>query len=196
MSRILICGRSRVAEQTIKELHKSDEFKVVGYVVPRNTSFARDSIKVARELSIPIFNHHVDGNYNSKPDIILSIYYDRIFTKNDISSSPLILNIHNSILPKYRGMRPIEFAMQNMDKQIGVSIHKIEEGIDTGPIYSQETFIVDENETIMSAREKCFDLAVKILMETLPNISRIEPLIQNPSLATYNSKDDIWKLDI
>jgi methionyl-tRNA formyltransferase len=195
MRKILVCGRSRVAEATLANIIASNELALIGYVTPNTNTFIEGSLQVCIQNGIPIYpNHHVATSETS-PDYILSIYYDRIFEADFILNSSPLLNVHNSLLPTYRGMRPIDFALKNNEKHIGVTIHKIDSGIDTGDILAQSSFVVSEGESPSTAREKCFDLAIPLIFETLEKIDAIVPIQQNDDLASYYSKKDLWKLN-
>lgn len=195
MRKILVCGRSRVAEATLKNIISSKELDLIGYVTPNTDTFIEESVQICLQNGIPIYpNHHV-ATSQTAPDYILSIYYDRIFEADFILNSSPLLNVHNSLLPSYRGMRPIDFALKNKEKLMGVTIHKIDSGIDTGDILAQTSFVVSEGESPATAREKCFDLAIPLIFETLKKIEAIVPIQQNSDLASYYSKKDLWNLN-
>ena len=85
------------------------------------------------------------GNYedleeNITIDLAMSVFYGKIIKKPFIERCQSIINLHNSPLPKYRGVRPINWALKNKEKKHGVSIHKITEGIDDGDILGQITY--------------------------------------------------------
>lgn len=109
--------------------------------------------------------------------------------------SPGIINIHPSLLPLYRGPSPIEAAMVNRDQQTGVTLMKLEAGMDSGPIYTQETIELTGNETKKDLYERLFGLGEKMLVEKLPQIinGTLLPAEQDHNQATYCSllsKDD------
>ena len=81
------------------------------------------------------FNHCLSIANNSNYFSIL-IYFNRIIPKKYVVNSDII-NIHPSYLPYYKGVQPVFWALLNNEKEIGVSIHKVDVGIDTGPIYEQ-----------------------------------------------------------
>ena len=72
-----------------------------------------------------------------EPDLILSILGNEVF-KKDILTEYRILNLHTGLLPKYRGLMPTFWAMLNEEKEIGVSVFFVDEGIDSGPIIVQK----------------------------------------------------------
>jgi len=84
--------------------------------------------------------------------------------------TPGIINIHPSLLPLYRGPSPIESAIQNGDSQTGVSIMLLTAEMDAGPVYAQQTYILDGTETQPFLYETLANLGGRMLIETLPEI--------------------------
>ncbi len=108
--------------------------------------------------------------------------YGQIIPKNVLNFFPHgILNIHPSLLPKYRGAAPLQTAILNGDSESGVTIIKMDEGVDTGAIIAQEKFPIEYNDTAQSLGEKLFFLGAKKLIEILPAYldNKISPTPQN-----------------
>ncbi len=108
---------------------------------------------------------------------------------------PGIINVHPSLLPKYRGPSPIESAIANRDKITGVTIMKLEQAMDAGPIYYQEAYPLDFTETQPELYQALGQLGAQLLTQKLPNIINgiLQPTPQDNSRATYCSllsKDD------
>jgi methionyl-tRNA formyltransferase len=121
----------------------------------------------------------------------ISIYFDKVFKPNHIDRFDLLLNIHNSILPKYRGVNPINWALKNLEKEHGISLHKIETGIDTGPIYGIRRFAIDaENLEVEDLYQVCLREAYLLFCEVFPILNQITPLPQEESEATYYSSEN------
>src|SRR6185436_16371991 len=91
-----------------------------------------------------------------KPDFIISVHLRKILTKRIYSLAGYALNLHPSILPKYRGLSPQHQCLINGDAETGVTIHLIEETIDTGDIVIQEKIALTKEMYV-------FDLHVKML---------------------------------
>ena len=90
-------------------------------------------------------------------DIVLAIAYGRILTNEVLNISKHgFLNLHFSLLPAYRGAAPVQRSILNGDVTTGISIFKIDENLDTGPIYIQKEFKIPENYT---SQEVLFDLS-------------------------------------
>lgn len=105
------------------------------------------------------------------PDIIVVAAFGQIIPK-DILDMPEFgcVNIHASLLPKYRGAAPIQQAVINGDKEAGVTIMKMGTGLDTGDMISQAAISLDEEETGGSLFDRLAELGAKLLIKTLPSI--------------------------
>lgn len=97
------------------------------------------------------------------------------------------LNIHASLLPKYRGVSPISEAILQGDKETGVTIMLLDAGIDTGPMLTQRGIPIDRDDTTGSLTGKLAELGARTLLETLPLWvgGKITPRAQDASLASY-----------
>ena len=111
------------------------------------------------------------------------------------------LNIHASILPKWRGAAPIHRAIMSGDSETGVCIMKMDAGLDTGPVVAKESTPIKADDTTSFLSERLADLGAKLLIET---IKKIDELIPNPQSAievSYAKKIDKkeakidWSLD-
>lgn len=114
-----------------------------------------------------------------EPDIIVTAAYGKILPQ-EILSLPKIacLNIHASLLPKYRGAAPIQWSIINGDKVTGITIMKMDEGMDTGDIILQKEISIEDNETYGTLYEKLKILGGKLLINVLKNIENISPVKQ------------------
>jgi len=104
-----------------------------------------------------------------------------------------ILNIHPSLLPKYRGSTPIETAILNGDQTTGVSIMKIAKSMDAGPIYSQTSISISKNDNKLTLCEKLTKLGAKTILELLQTVVKNTtptPTSQDSTKATYTQKLD------
>lgn len=119
------------------------------------------------------------------------VAYGEIIPKKIIDAFPLgILNIHPSLLPKYRGASPIQAAILNQDAETGVTLMKLDDQMDHGPIVAQERVALDQTETAGELRDKLAKLGAKLLIKTLPDYiaGRIKPKPQNDAQASYTKK--------
>jgi methionyl-tRNA formyltransferase len=108
---------------------------------------------------------------NLSPDIVVVVAYGQIIPKSFLKIPKFgFINIHASLLPKWRGAAPIQRAIMNGDKKIGASIMKIEEKLDTGPILASEGFDLDQNNTHGEIEKKLSIIGADLLIESLQNI--------------------------
>ena len=121
------------------------------------------------------------------PDVIVVAAYGRLIPA-DILDFPRLgsLNIHPSLLPKYRGPSPVATALLNGEPTTGVTVMKVDEGMDTGPILASVETKVDPGETADALTDRLFRLGAGLLVETLPRWAegKIEARPQDSSLAT------------
>lgn len=116
--------------------------------------------------------------------------YGNIIPKQLLTSADYgLLNIHTSLLPKYRGASPIQTALMNGEKETGVSIMLLDEGMDTGPILLQKKIMIDPDDTYEILDKKLAELSITALLETiLPYVEgRLLPQPQNHSEATVTN---------
>lgn len=121
-----------------------------------------------------------------KPDIFVSSSYGQILSQEILDIAPVI-NVHGSLLPKYRGAAPINWAILNGEKETGISIMKTELSLDTGPIILQEKCNIDENETSVELFKKLSSLGAKTLIKALELIrdGKAKYTPQDNSKATF-----------
>jgi methionyl-tRNA formyltransferase len=138
------------------------------------------------------------------PDIVVVVAYGQMVPKNFLNIPRFgFINIHASLLPKWRGAAPIQRAIMNGDKTIGVSIMKIEEKLDSGPVLSTKKIELNQNAIYGEIEKKLSVIGADLLIESLKNIEKNESKFfeQSHSEATYakkiNKKETIinWHLD-
>ncbi|KAF5435097.1 Methionyl-tRNA formyltransferase [Candidatus Methanophagaceae archaeon] len=128
-------------------------------------------------------------------DLVFSVFYDNIIKSRFIKKCKKILNLHPSLLPKYRGRNPVNWALKSEDNLHGVSIHEINNGIDTGPVLSQISFKINpEKDEVIDVYRKCLDYGWFLFLQTIPHINLISPVSQDEMKATYHGYNDFDKL--
>lgn len=128
----------------------------------------------------------------TKPDVGILASYGVIVPNFVINACKLgIINIHPSLLPIYRGPSPIQSAILNGDKSTGVSIIKLDNDVDHGPIISQKELLLTGHETTESLKDKLFMIGAKLIDNLLEEVEKGSPLIsqvQDHSHATFTQK--------
>jgi methionyl-tRNA formyltransferase len=123
-----------------------------------------------------------------KPDAIVVAAYGQILSKSLLDLPPHgCLNIHASLLPRWRGAAPVHAAILHGDSVTGVTIMCMDEGLDTGPILSQRELEILPNETGGELSTRLSQLGADLLNETLPDyfLGNLQPTIQDDTQATY-----------
>ena len=151
-------------------------------------------------------NNKEDLNIFKKlsPDIVVVVAYGQIIPKNFLDTAKFgFINIHASLLPKWRGAAPIQRAIMNEDKKIGVSIMKIEEKLDAGPVLDSMEFDLDQNYTHGKIEKKLSFIGADLLIKSLQNIKSgsakfIDQIHSDSSYAKKIKKNETkinWNLD-
>ena len=132
-----------------------------------------------------------------KPDLLISIAGNEIFKKPLIELAPKgCLNLHTSLLPRYRGLMPSFWVLKNGETETGVSVFFVDEGIDSGPIVVQKKFPLDgiTQEELISGTKR---LGMDAIIEAIDKIhSGKVDLIDNDDLkmtyCSFPTKEDVW----
>jgi hypothetical protein len=131
----------------------------------------------------------VGGDESWAIDLAVSVTYDRIIRAAFIDRCTRILNIHNSPLPSYRGVSPINWALKNGETKHGVTIHEITPGIDDGPIVSQLSYsIYPDVDEVRDVYHRALEYGWVLFQQTMPLLDRIEAVPQDEDRATYFSR--------
>ncbi len=124
-------------------------------------------------------------------DIAVVAAYGQILPQDVLDLVPQgFINIHASLLPAYRGAAPIQWALRNGDNQTGISLMKMEMGMDTGPVYATETYDIKEEDNANTLFDTLAKMGAKLLLDNIDDIyeGRTEPKSQIESEATYAPK--------
>ncbi len=145
--------------------------------------------KYALENNLKVFTPSTLKNEDlSKfyPDFIVVAAYGLLLPENVLKTAPCI-NLHASLLPKYRGASPIQSAVLNGDKFTGVTAMLMDKGLDTGDILVWD-YVDVGNKTSIDLFDELANIAASQTIYTLKNFENIKPLKQNNVLATYSPK--------
>jgi len=124
-------------------------------------------------------------------DMCLVIAYGQIIPESFLNLTKKgFINIHASLLPKYRGAAPIQRAIQNGDTESGVSVIQMDEGLDTGPILGSKKLSLSKQETAQTLRDQMSLIGPTLLLNVLSQIETGEvcAIKQDPSQACYAKK--------
>ena len=127
-------------------------------------------------------------------DVAVVVAYGRILPEGFLTAFPMgAINVHFSLLPKFRGAAPVNWAIVHGETKSGVTTMQMDAGLDTGPILMQREISISEDETAIDLMQKLSSLGAELLSETLANYSALKPREQNEeeaSLAPIMKKED------
>lgn len=131
---------------------------------------------------------------NINPELIVLISYGKILPLPILkAASVAAINIHPSLLPKYRGAAPMEWALINGEQKTGITVITMYGSIDTGDIILQKEVPIDDNDDIFSLKRKLSEISPEVLMESLQRLEKgISPVPQKgtPSYARKLTRED------
>lgn len=178
--KIIFMGTPEFAVPGLKSLLNDSRFEIKAVFTQADKKIGRQQIlseppikKLSKEYNIPTYQplkirEGLETITKLQPDLIIVIAYGQIIPQSilDIPKYTCI-NIHASLLPKYRGAACINAPLLNGDKESGISIMQMDANLDTGPIIRQEKVILDPQENLNTLSNKLSILGSKILPETL-----------------------------
>ena len=152
--------------------------------------------KVLRSFNIPIIKLEKGVNHEdslkliqeNEPDLLISIAGNQIFRKKLINLAPKgCLNLHTALLPKYRGLMPSFWVLKNNEKETGVSVFFVDEGIDSGPILVQKHIPIENGLTQAELIKKSKKIGMDAILESIDKIreGNFELLPNDDNLQTY-----------
>ena len=130
--------------------------------------------------------HDVIAGY--QPDLLVVVAFGQVLPKGLLELPPLsAINVHASLLPRYRGPSPIQWVIINGEKETGVTTMLMDEGLDTGDILLRQPVAITPDDTSATLHDKLASEGACLLLETLENLNtgKFTPTPQDPALATY-----------
>ncbi len=126
-----------------------------------------------------------------KADISIVAAYGLILPKEIIDACPRgCLNVHGSLLPRWRGAAPMQRAIEAGDEKTGITIMEVVEALDAGSMYKKGEIVIDEDMTVGILHDKMAEMGAGLMLEVLDNLNNIRPEPQDESLVTYAAKID------
>ncbi|MEI7891332.1 MAG: methionyl-tRNA formyltransferase [bacterium] len=197
--RVVFMGTSDLSEKILQALI-DNEYNVVGVFTKPDTKVGRKQEiteplvkQLAEKNKIEVFqplrfnNETVDVLKKIKPDLVVVAAYGKIIPKAALEIPGFgCINVHVSLLPKYRGPSPIQNALLLGEKETGVTIMLMDQGVDTGDILAQETVKIEPTATTFDLMDNLSSIGAQLLLKTIPLwIERkIEPKAQDHAHAT------------
>jgi methionyl-tRNA formyltransferase len=181
--KILFMGTPQLACASLQALLDSPGFEVVGVVTQPDRPKGRD-LKLlpspVKELAVrrglPFFQpqksrdeQFIDSIASLGPDLIAVAAFGQLLPAVLLELPPFgCLNVHTSLLPKFRGAAPIQWAILNDEPETGVTIMKMDAGMDTGPILAQRSTPILAEDSAKTLHDRLAQLGARLLVETIP----------------------------
>jgi methionyl-tRNA formyltransferase len=200
--RIIFAGTPEFAASHLQALLDAEHDIVAVYTQPdrpagRGNKLSASAVKVlaeANELKVyqpeSLRNEDAQQALNElKADLMIVVAYGLILPKAVLDAPKLgCVNVHGSILPKWRGAAPIQRSIWAGDEETGVTIMQMDEGLDTGDILSIHKIKIQSDDTSAALYDKLAELGPKALVQTLSEFDSLKAQKQNDEEATYAAK--------
>lgn len=122
-------------------------------------------------------------------DALLVVAYGLLLTPTVLARPRLgCINLHFSLLPRWRGAAPVQRAILAGDRETGISLMQMDPGLDTGPVLAQVSEPIQATDTTGELQQRLAGRGAETLIELLPQLANIEPTLQDPGQATYAGK--------
>lgn len=197
--KILFFGTPQIAVPFLQWLTEHED--VIGVVCKPDEPAGRGyELKVpptkvfAQSKNIPVFQPSGAWPLLPPADVGIAVAYGRIMPKT-VYAAPRLgsLNIHFSLLPKYRGAAPMQWALINGEQETGVTAFWLDDGMDTGAVAKQKKIAIEPSDNAITLREKLVSLGLTVLEETMEDLKKNnivkEPQQGPPSLAPLLKKE-------
>ncbi len=203
--RIIFMGTAELSCASLEKLARNEQFQILAVVTQPDKPKGRDlkltpsPVKVlAEKLNLPVLQplkardeKFIADLRELKPDLMVVVAYGQILPPAllDVPAHGC-LNVHTSLLPKYRGAAPIQWAIADGEPETGVTIMQMDAGLDTGPILStRRTPILPEDDS-QKLHDRLAQLGAELLVETIPGYvaGEIQPQPQPTEGSTYAAK--------
>ncbi len=197
---IVFMGTPDFAVEALREIYKSNH-KILAVVTQPDKPVGRKAIitpcavKIeANALSIKTLSYNkiskegVEDLKALKPDVLVTCAYGQILSQEILDIAKYgVINIHASLLPKYRGSSPIQWAIINGEKETGVTIMQTALGVDSGDILMQEKTPIKEYETAGELFERLSSIGAKLIVKALNDLEngKLTPIKQDEKRATH-----------
>ena len=200
--RILYMGTPQISANVLEELIM-DGFNIVGVVAQEDQAVGRKAIitevptkVVAKRFNIPVYQPHkirLDYDFVKEinPDLILTMAYGQIVPQGLLDIPKLgCLNLHGSILPKYRGAAPIQRAIMNGEKETGVTLMEMVDKMDAGQMFGVSKCEISPEDNYTSLCEKIVNCCIEVCENLLPKYfsGELKGEEQDESKVTFADK--------
>lgn len=195
--RVLFAGSPDLAVPSLVALHKTIPIAAVLTNPDRPTGRGKQPVATpvkqkAMAMNLPVLQPHaLDAPFFQEVralnvDLLVVVAFGRIFKKDFLDLFPRGgINLHASLLPRYRGPSPISAAILGGESETGVTVQQLALKMDAGDILASRSLSLTGRETTASLSVSLADLGAQLLSDTVGRLDRIQPIRQNETEATY-----------
>ena len=204
--KIIFMGTPNFAVPILKAIHETEHKILEVYTQPASKSGRGQKINhsnifyCAKQLNLKVrspenlgTSEEINHIKKLEPDLVVVVAYGKILPPTLLNIDKLLfINVHASLLPKWRGAAPIQRAIMNMDSETGVSIMKIIPQLDAGPVMLQEKIKISKELSYEDLSKKMSSIGSKLILEAinLIKINKANFIEQNEANASYAKKID------
>ena len=203
--RLIFMGTAQLSCASLVMLSGDERFKIVAVVTQpdkpkgRDLELAASPVKfLAEKLSLPVLQplkaraeNFIGELRDLKPDLMVVVAYGQILPQAilDLPAHGCV-NVHTSLLPKYRGAAPIQWAIADGEPETGVTIMRMDAGLDTGPMLTMRRTPILPTDNSQILHDRLAQLGAELLLETIPDYisGKILPQSQPAEGCTYAAK--------
>jgi methionyl-tRNA formyltransferase len=203
--RIVFMGTAELSCASLEKLCGDKNFQVIAVVTQpdkpkgRELKLTPSPVKaLAEKLKLPVLQplkardeQFVSELLELKPDLMVVVAYGQILPQTILDLPRFgCLNVHTSLLPKYRGAAPIQWAIADGEPETGVTIMKMDAGLDTGPVLATRRTPILPADDSQILHDRLAQLGAELLIETIPDYvaGKIQPQPQPATGSTYAAK--------
>jgi methionyl-tRNA formyltransferase len=203
--RIIFMGTAELSCASLEKICNDKNFSVIAIVTQpdkpkdRDLKLSPSPVKIlAEKLNLPVLQplkardeKFISKLRELKPDLLVVVAYGQILPQTLLDVPKFgCVNVHTSLLPKYRGAAPIQWAIADGEAETGVTIMKMDAGLDTGPILSMRRTPILPDDDSQILHDRLAQLGAELLVETIPGYvaGKIQPQPQPAEGSTYAAK--------
>jgi methionyl-tRNA formyltransferase len=199
--KIVFFGTPDFAVPTLSRLLEDDRFEVVGVVTQPDTRRGRGNALIPSPIKVLALDHHLPvwqperlkkdeavlrELAETEADFFVVVAYGQILSRSILEMPRrACVNVHGSLLPKYRGAAPIQWAIVNGETTTGITTMLMDTGIDTGAMLLTAETAIDPHENAATLGNRLASMGAELLVQTLLDFDQICPQAQDDRLSSY-----------
>ncbi|WP_105257324.1 methionyl-tRNA formyltransferase [Streptococcus suis] len=202
MTKLIFMGTPAFSATVLRGLLADGNYNILAVVTQPDRAVGRKKViqmtpvkEVALEYNLPVFqpeklsgSQEMDELMNLGADGIVTAAFGQFLPTKLLNSVDFAVNVHASLLPKYRGGAPIHYALINGDERAGVTIMEMVKEMDAGDMISSDSIAIEESDNVGTLFEKLAVVGRDLLLQTLPAYiaGDLKPVTQNPEQVTFS----------